>query len=798
MRQRLAFLLAGLAILFSGVEGPGSRVEWRGSRSSSRFSEENAWAHIRMLAGRVGSRPTGTDANARAREYVVEQLRRRSFEVRIQDAEGLRPQHGATAHVANVIAVKRGALGDAIALVSHYDSVPDGPGAADAALGVAVCLEAGRALTEARQPRHTLVILLTDGEELGLMGATAALRDPIRNRIRAVLNFEAVGSAGPALLFEVANASRPLVDAWAQAAPHPAGASFMLDIYRRLPNDTDLSIFRRAGIAGINFAPAGDSYAYHTIHDNVSRLDRYTVHQMGENAVATVEALDARDLSDERASSPFYFDVARAKAIVYGRNAALVLFGAGLLFALLGWIQALSVARRIAGLLRVVMTAVLTVVCAAASVGAMCLAASVLRATRESYHPWYAHPGRFFLFEILAAALGAWVIVRIGSSIARRFPRLSGSTHPSVAWSLILPFWACLAAAAQIFAPNSAYLAVLPLAAGGLSVAVLSANSRLGVCIGAVLVLAVAGTLWLPSAAALLRLTVAEFGGLPLVTPLFVYPALLFVCGLFVVPPLLVLAAALRTAEAGDAPSADAVARRSKQRFSGARRRIRPTTALAEAVVLACGWCWFTPAYTHDRPLRQHVRYVNDLAAGQSYWETAANEPAAVLTADPAVVGGWRPASAADLGTPIDRLRSPFVYRARSGITEPPPLAVSGSLNCGPAECEAGIVAVPTRGGTVAMFELPRGVAAIETSLPIAAEKGRVRAIYAAVPASGVNFRARITRADAEAVRSATRVVAVTMGVPGGSWPALPGWLPQEHAVWQARSYFVIPVPFAR
>ena len=43
-----------------------------------------------------------------------------------------------------------------------------------------------------------------------------------------------------------------------------ASASFGVEIYRRLPNDTDFSILKRQGIPGLNFAVADDSYAYHT------------------------------------------------------------------------------------------------------------------------------------------------------------------------------------------------------------------------------------------------------------------------------------------------------------------------------------------------------------------------------------------------------------------------------------------------------------------------------------------------------------------------------------------------------
>src|SRR5258708_25722260 len=99
-----------------------------------------------MLAGTIGSRPVGTPENARARQYIVDQLRLFGYDVRVQETDARRPDFGFTARVANIIAVKPGAEKNGIALVSHYDSNPAAPGAADDGLGVAVAPDAARLL----------------------------------------------------------------------------------------------------------------------------------------------------------------------------------------------------------------------------------------------------------------------------------------------------------------------------------------------------------------------------------------------------------------------------------------------------------------------------------------------------------------------------------------------------------------------------------------------------------------------------------------------------------------------------
>src|SRR6188472_144908 len=78
------------------------------TRSAPRFAVDNARAHVEMLAGTIGSRPTGTPENARARQYVVDQLRLYGYEVRVQETDARRAEVGRTAHVANVIAVRAG------------------------------------------------------------------------------------------------------------------------------------------------------------------------------------------------------------------------------------------------------------------------------------------------------------------------------------------------------------------------------------------------------------------------------------------------------------------------------------------------------------------------------------------------------------------------------------------------------------------------------------------------------------------------------------------------------------------
>jgi len=133
----------------------------------------------------------------------------------------------------------------AVLVASHYDSVPAAPGAADAGSGVAAVLEAMRAFKTGQPPRNDLILLFTDAEELGLLGARAFVEQHAWAKdVRMALNFEARGTRGPAWMFETSAGNGAVVAEWASLVPKPAGSSLTYEVYKRLPNDTDFTEFK--------------------------------------------------------------------------------------------------------------------------------------------------------------------------------------------------------------------------------------------------------------------------------------------------------------------------------------------------------------------------------------------------------------------------------------------------------------------------------------------------------------------------------------------------------------------------
>ena len=86
-------------------------------------------------------------------------------------------------------------------------------------------------------------------------------------------------------------------------------SSLFAEVYRRLPNDTDLSVFRPRGLPGLDFAFVGDAGRYHTPLDDLAHLDRGSLQHHGENALAAVRALSDADLASPPPGRGAFFDL---------------------------------------------------------------------------------------------------------------------------------------------------------------------------------------------------------------------------------------------------------------------------------------------------------------------------------------------------------------------------------------------------------------------------------------------------------------------------------------------------------
>lgn len=219
--------------------------------------------------------------------------------------------------------------GPALVLTAHYDSVDASPGFGDDGIGLAVWMEVAH-LLRAAPPQKPVVFLLTDGEETGLLGAQAFVdnRDAYDFEVGRIINLEARGVRGPAMMFETGHPNANLVSDWAKSGARPFSNSMMTAVYELLPNSTDLTVHLGAGYNGVNIAISDGLDFYHTTRDNLAMLDRASVQHMGDQALGATRAFLAADWSTDAAAGEIvYSDIASRLFVSLPQVFALVLLG---------------------------------------------------------------------------------------------------------------------------------------------------------------------------------------------------------------------------------------------------------------------------------------------------------------------------------------------------------------------------------------------------------------------------------------------------------------------------------------
>jgi hypothetical protein len=283
------------------------------SAPATDFSAERAMEHLRVIAREP--HPTGSTANARVRDYIVEQLNSLGLTPDVQKSVSTTPWDigGApysAGTIQNVIARLPGTNSTgAVLLMAHYDSVATGPGASDNASGVAALLEILRALLVESSLRNDLIFTFTDGEEDGGLGAQAFVDEYSPAKLVSVaLVVDSGGSCGRvALVME----SRHQQNGWlvrqtAEVLRRPIAASITDDFRSLADSGDDLNLYPK----GIEVAASGISgclTTYHTMKDDAESLDARSVQDLGNSTLALARHLGILDLKHSSLGKATYF-----------------------------------------------------------------------------------------------------------------------------------------------------------------------------------------------------------------------------------------------------------------------------------------------------------------------------------------------------------------------------------------------------------------------------------------------------------------------------------------------------------
>jgi hypothetical protein len=209
--------------------------------------------------------------------------------------------------VQNIAARARGTGGGKpILLMAHYDSRSMTPGASDDGYGVVTLLETARAMKSWPSGPSDVIFLFTDAEELGLLGARAFIEEhPWAQDVGVVLNFEARGNRGPALMFQTSRGAGGLVRALASTSS-PSASSLAQAVYERMPNDTDLTEWLARGVPAMNFGNIDGLDRYHSATDDVASADLSTIQHHGESATGVLRYLQDKGVPGPQADLTYF------------------------------------------------------------------------------------------------------------------------------------------------------------------------------------------------------------------------------------------------------------------------------------------------------------------------------------------------------------------------------------------------------------------------------------------------------------------------------------------------------------
>lgn len=314
-----------LALITIALDGPPRPLSEQAPVST--FSAARAMKHLSVIAR--APHPINSVEHDALRDYIVRSLREIGLAPQVQRITGEDQGFEIEGALENIACRLQGSSQEkAILLVAHYDSVATGPGASDDGVAIAALLETARALKSLPQLKRDIIFLFTDGEEAHLLGARAFVaQHPWAKDVGTVLNFEARGIRGPSIMFETSDQNGWLIRHFGQAASHPVANSLSYEIYKRMPNNTDFTVFRHAGYSGLNFAFIDGLAYYHSKFDSIQNVDLGSLQHHGDYLLELAREFGNTTGDEVKSANMIYFDVLGIALVRYSGPAGAIFLG---------------------------------------------------------------------------------------------------------------------------------------------------------------------------------------------------------------------------------------------------------------------------------------------------------------------------------------------------------------------------------------------------------------------------------------------------------------------------------------
>lgn len=276
------------------------------------FSTERALKPLKEISKKAHY--LGSEEHKNVQQFIVSELQKLGLSVEVETQEVFSSKYNVGAKTSNIVARIKGTNNTkALMLSTHYDSDTRGAiGTSDAGSGIVAIIEGMRAyLDSGKLPKNDIIVLITDGEELGLLGATAyAKSHNIADEIGMILVFESRGSGSPSyMLAETNGGNKKIIEEFKKAHPkYPVANSLMYSIYKLLPNSNDLTAFKDGvPVNGLSFAFIGDHFDYHTPQDNFERMDRTSLEHQGSYIMPLLKHFADADLSNLNSDEDYVY-----------------------------------------------------------------------------------------------------------------------------------------------------------------------------------------------------------------------------------------------------------------------------------------------------------------------------------------------------------------------------------------------------------------------------------------------------------------------------------------------------------
>lgn len=606
---------------------------------ATEFSAERAMKDVRAIADEP--HPMGSEEHDEVASYIVGRLEELGLSPQVQettslryDDEGFAGDQVHAARVKNILAriPGTGNADEAVLLMSHYDSMPTTPAAADGGVGTATLIETVRAIQAGPPLKNDVIFYFGDADVNGVLGPLAFHKHPWSKDVGVGYAFEGSGSSGPsALIYDAQGAgssdASPEIDPAQVPVPedYPSAQNgwWLREALEVLPNplvltplnatpfavaaSPELGLFQvGTESAALGFGQFRDGYAYHTLLDNPELLDPRSLQHQGENALSLVRHFGdlPLDEADRQQSAPLIaFNVLPGQVVSYPSTLALPLAAAIVLL-----LVALLVFGTWRGRLRaggLLLGVVLFVLSLVGAVAVTTLGWKVGVALNPAYQIWMVRGYYGAEWRLLFLASLTMAFVAALYLLARRFVRAARDEGSVAAGALVV--LAALAVLTGMWVPSLSYLFTWSVLAGvfALALAVLTPARTRG--------------LW--GRVALLALT--AFVPIVLFVPLILFFYAFFAAALagpgVLVPPVVVVFVLV-------AMMLGALLGQLLYFLGGERAWVMPAAFAALALVFLAGEVVAT-RFDADHPRTNYVQYRLNADTGEATWISDTNPP---------------------------------------------------------------------------------------------------------------------------------------------------------------------------